>query len=603
MLRDEIFKRTRIDLKIASEVPIDGKPAILLGTAEVLSKHGISVPKGLKLPNKIDGYALWTSVEEGGQKFVYLAGHDERGVLYAAGRLLRTLFMARDRVSLPQGTTEASAPLIALRGHQIGYRPKTNSYDGWTLGMWEQYYRDMIIFGTNAVELIPPRSDDDLDSPHFPRQQLAMMAGMSQLAKDYGLDVWIWFPAIDEDYTNEETVKAALDEWGEVFRKLPKVDAVFVPGGDPGNTHPAVLLHFMERQKRNLNQYHPKAQMWVSPQGFDRPGKNRDGWMGIFLDILKSDEPEWLDGVVFGPQVEMSLSELREAVPAKYPIRRYPDITHSGGGQYEVPDWDSAFDDTLGREPINPRPYAYARIFREIMPYAIGTITYSEGCNDDVNKVIWSSLGWDPNRDVETILREYSRYFIGRRFEDAFTEGLVGLEENWAGPLAQNDVVYETLKRFQEMEKWATPREKLNWRFQQGLYRAYYDAYIKARVHYETELEKEAIEVLGKAPELGSLNAMDRAEAIYERAVTERVRPEWRARAFELAEALFQSIRMQLSVWKYQAIRLNRGANLDSIDEALNERKRIVRRFVLLRKLGSEEERLGGIAKIVESLK
>ena len=42
-----------------------------------------------------------------------------------------------------------------------------------------------------------------------------------------------------------------------------------------------------------------------------------------------------------------------------------------------------------------------------------------------------------------------------------------------------------------------------------------------------------------------------------------------RARVFELAEALFQSIHMQLSVSRYQAIGLGRGANLDSIDFAL----------------------------------
>ena len=34
--------------------------------------------------------------------------------------------------------------------------------------MWEQYIRDLAVFGCNAVELIPPRSDDDADSPLFP---------------------------------------------------------------------------------------------------------------------------------------------------------------------------------------------------------------------------------------------------------------------------------------------------------------------------------------------------------------------------------------------------------------------------------------------------
>ena len=41
---------------------------------------------------------------------------------------------------------------------------------------------------------------------------------------------------------------------------------------------------------------------------------------------------------------------------------------------------------------------------------------------------------------------------------------------------------------------------------------------------------------------------MDEAERILDRAAAHPVAPDWRARIFELAEALFQSIRMQLSV-------------------------------------------------------
>ena len=51
---------------------------------------------------------------------------------------------------------------------------------------------------SNAIELIPPRSDDDADSPHFPMPPLEMMAGMSGLCADYGLDVWLWYPAMDD---------------------------------------------------------------------------------------------------------------------------------------------------------------------------------------------------------------------------------------------------------------------------------------------------------------------------------------------------------------------------------------------------------------------
>ena len=32
--------------------------------------------------------------------------------------------------------------------------------------------------------------------------------------------------------------RLALKEWAEVFRRLPKIDGIFVPGGDPGSTEP-----------------------------------------------------------------------------------------------------------------------------------------------------------------------------------------------------------------------------------------------------------------------------------------------------------------------------------------------------------------------------
>jgi hypothetical protein len=333
--------------------------------------------------------------------------------------------------------------------------------------------------------------------------------------------------------------------------------------------------------------------MWVSPQGFTRE------WMDEFHTILREEKPTWLTGVVYGPQVRGSLSEQRKAIPRHYPIRRYPDVTHSLRCQYPVPNWDLAFALTLAREPINPRPLDQAKIFHAYQDDAIGFLTYSEGCNDDVNKIVWSSLGWDPAADVTETLRQYGRYFIGESFADDFAQGLLALERNWRGPLLINEGVATTLRQFQALERRAGPREKLNWRFQQALYRAYYDAYERQRLLYETELEERAQEELRGANRVGSLRAMERAEAILDQALTKRVAPELRARVFELAEALFQSIRMQLSVERYHAISVGRGANLDTIDVPLNNGPWLRRRFAVLRGLEREADRLKGIDEIL----
>jgi hypothetical protein len=596
LLVEEVQKRTWIRWPVVQTWPGESVPVIAVGPAAQLEAFAGRYAAKLAAPGNdkaAEGYRIRVERTGRGAPAVFIIGNDSRGVLFGVGRFLRELQLTRGRVGLAEDLNLSTAPKFPLRGHQLGYRPKTNSYDGWNLAQWEQYIRDLAVFGTNAVELIPPRSDDAADSPHFPLPPMDMMVGMSKLLDDYGLDVWIWYPAMDRDYSNPATVAFALKEWGEVFRKLPRIDAVFVPGGDPGHTRPKYLMALLEKQTEVLHRYHPKAQMWVSPQSFTQQ------WLDEFYAILQKEQPAWLSGVVFGPQVRVSLPQLRAAVPAKYPIRRYPDITHSLRCQYPVPDWDLAYALTEGREGINPRPQDEANIFRQYQNDAVGFITYSEGCNDDVNKIIWSSLGWDPTTPVIDILRQYSQYFLGSRYRDRWAQGLMALERNWRGPLLTNESVFTTLKQFQELEKGATPQELLNWRFQQALYRAYYDAYERSRLLYERQLEERALEPLRAAKRLGSQLAMKQAEAILERCDTERVAGDWRGRVHELAEALYQSIRMQLNVERYKAIAVGRGANLDTIDVPLNNRRWLKQRFAALRQLDSERERLAGIDAIL----
>ena len=593
VLVEEIERRTTVRLPVASQWPTGTVPVIGIGplaTASGWAAAGLRNAAPDSVP-RAEGYRIIVNAAARAAPTVLVLGADPRGVLFGAGRLLRELQMTHGSVQVPATFSIVSTPQVALRGHQLGYRPKTNSYDAWDVPMWEQYIRDLAIFGTNAIELIPPRSDDAPDSPHFALPQIQMMVEMSRIANEYGQDVWVWYPALDKDYADPKQVDFALKEWADVLSKLPRVDAVFVPGGDPGHTEPRHLMALLEKQTANLRRYHPKLQMWMSPQGFTKE------WMDQFYQILQT-EPAWLTGVVFGPQVRDSLPVLRAKVPKRYRIRHYPDITHSLRSQYPVQDWDVAHALTSQREQINPRPIDEAMIFRAAQPYASDFITYSEGCNDDVNKVVWSALGWDPKSDVRQILREYSRYFLGPAYTDLFAEGLLALERNWRGPLATNAAVYATLEQFQAMERAASPSDLRNWRFQQALYRAYYDAHVRSRLLHETAIEKRALDRLRVARSGESREALADAAGILDEA---QVRPslEWRQRVYVLAEALFQSIRQQLSVERYRAIAVGRGATLDSFETPLNNKGWLLARFAEAAALASEADRLAAIERIV----
>jgi hypothetical protein len=593
VLVEEVEKRTRVRLPVSAQWPAETVPAIAVGPLATSSNWAGAGLRGLAsatAPGR-EGYRLVVSSAGRRAPTVLVLGADSRGVLFGVGRLLRELHMSPGSVRAPAALSMVSTPQVALRGHQLGYRPKTNAYDAWDVPMWEQYIRDLAIFGTNAIELMPPRTDDAADSPHFPLPQMDMMVQMSRIADEYGMDVWVWYPAMDPDYGDPKQVESAVKEWAEVLSKLPRLNAIFVPGGDPGHTQPKHLMALLERQTASIHKSHPAAQMWMSPQGFTKP------WMDEFYAILKT-EPAWLTGVVFGPQVRDSLPILRANVPKRYRIRRYPDITHSIRSQYPVQDWDIAHALTSQREQINPRPEAEAVIFRALLPYASDFITYSEGANDDVNKFVWSGLGWDPKTDVVQILREYSRYFIGERYTDPFAQGLLALEGNWRGPLASNASVYTTLEQFQDMERTAAPKDLRNWRFQQGLYRAYYDAYVRSRLLSEMGIEERALDRLRNIGTGDSRRALADATAILGEA-QDRPAAEWRQRVYTLAEALFQSIRQQLSVKRYAAIAVGRGATLDSLETPLNNSGWLLPRFAEAAALDKEPERLAAIDRIL----
>lgn len=72
-----------------------------------------------------------------------------------------------------------------------------------------------------------------------------------------------------------------------------------------------------------------------------------------------------------------------------------------------------------------------------------------------------------------------------------------------------------------------------------------------------------------------------------------------RQRIFALAEALFQSVRMQLSVPLYKAISVGRGATLDTVDAPLNNRQWLQNRFNRIREIKSEDLRWREIHAIV----
>ena len=591
VLQEEVQKRTGIRLPLAQKpyapkkLPYpkkptspEGKPTILLVRESDSARLTDQQRRALAAlpPIQAEGYRILTLPEE---KILLIVGKDARGLLYGVGRLLRKMEMRPGELLLKEALTLASSPVHSLRGHQLGYRAKTNAYDAFSVAQYDQYIRDLALFGANSIEILPPRTDDELTSPHMKLPPARMIVEQSRICQEYGLDVWMWYPNVGKDYKRPDSIQSELDQRQKVFASLPRLNNLFVPAGDPGDLQPDDLFGWLEKEAVVLRKYHPGAKIWVSPQGFN----TNQQWFDAFFAHVNRRYP-WFGGVVFGPWVKIPLARLRQLVDPAIPIRHYPDITHSMNCQYPYSHWDLSWALTLGRECINPRPYDEKTIHNAFDRFCVGSISYSEGTNDDVNKFVWSDQDWNPATPVIETLRDYTRLFMGPDVAEAATQGIIGLEDNMKGPALTSEGIDRTLQQWQRMERNAAPRLQQNARFQMCLIRAYFDAYTRRRGLYEKELEQQAKDLLetadnailagtGAIPTPGTIDinkTISAARTILWQTVQSPILPEYRSKCMALADSLYKSIGAQLTVKRHGGMP-ERGNFIDFIDFPLTD--------------------------------
>jgi hypothetical protein len=591
VLQEEIDKRSGLKLPVTFKKPPENRKAITICIESRISNLPDNIRSAMQILPETgkEGFKIIMNDESS----VIIAGNDEAGALYGAGWLLRKMEIRDNKVLIPYKFNISSSPTYPIRGHQLGYRPKTNAYDAWSVGQYDSYIRDLVVFGVNSIEIMPPRTDDDLTSIHMKLPAMKMITEQSRICMEYGLNVWMWYPNMGSDYITPDSVKKELEERENVFRVLPKLDALFVPAGDPGELDPDILFDWLGKVAVVLHKYHPNAKIWVSPQAF-KPGK--EWYSSFYRNVNKQND--WFGGIVYGPWIRTPLREVKKMINPSIQVRLYPDITHSISCQYPVPDWDLAWAMTLGRECINPRPEDEKYIHNLFCGLANGSISYSEGTNDDVNKFVWSGQDWNPSTPVLETLRDYARYFIGPDYTEGVAQGLMALERNFRGSLLTNNDVERTFQQWQDMEKGAPDNVLANPRFQSGLIRAYFDAYIQRRLIYETSLERQARNILEQSESKGSLNAISEARSTLFLAHEKPVSQELKQRCYALADSLFRSFGAQLTIEKHHAEE-GRGNFIDNIDIPLNDALWLLDQMDMAENHGGEPERLDAVKSIL----
>lgn len=534
-------------------------------------EHGLRIEFDA-VPGKKDSFAI--EAEEGRLR---IAAPDLRGLVYGYSMFLRKTAYGRERpyagVRLVRDISGSYAPAKPIRGHQLGYRPKNNTYDAWAPEDFYRYYRDMMMFGSNICELMPDGTDDGERNELMRLPANEMLVECSRLADELDMDVSVWYPNCEKSTPDEGARLRA-----EVLKNLKRLNVIFPPGGDPGDYPAGEFLERVILTKHAVAETHPEVRMWPSAQ---KPKRSKN-WGNEFLAGL-SRLPEEIEGVITGPNRAFALDELRKKLPMKYPIRLYPDLTHNVRCEYPVhfplDDWHFAWASTMGRESINPRPMEYKRIHQMTSRYTCGSVSYSEGVNDDVNKMVWGWLEYAPDTPVTEILEDYARAFFPGADPRRAAEGILGLEWNWHGDPAENPNIENTLRVWRELLD-ENPELTDNWRFVSCLFRAEGDALVRARRVFELGLVGEAFRAMERGDYQSALRAL--------RTPFDESYTKLRGDLDRLARILFERIGMQLNIADFHASGVERGAVLETIDNPITDRPYLLKKLEDMAELDGE---------------
>jgi hypothetical protein len=170
---------------------------------------------------------------------------------------------------------------------------------------------------------------------------------------------------------------------------------------------------------------------------------------------------------------------------------------------YELPAWHEAFAFTHGRQSINPSPVMFANVYgtyladQAVRSRLIGVSSYSEGLAADLNMCIMLALA-SHNCTVTQAVTLYASFFFGASSATNVTQLMLLLEQSWSGDVYNNSAItlaYDLAT--------ATLQPNLGWRAQMYLYRATFDAAVRHRVDFDTDIKAYGLSALSDWPQAG----------------------------------------------------------------------------------------------------
>jgi hypothetical protein len=487
-------------------------------------------PPGKEKPNP-EGFALKTT-QDGNDRVLIAVGADDRAVLYAVGEIVRRIRFDEDHIDL-SAVNFSTSPGFRFRGfsaNQGGTMMTATKARRWSDNELHGVVLDYALAGGNCFYT------EEKPGPfyEFVKSFSLMTTTGARPNQLFGEHPKAWKAGGREAWEGTQWVcpsipearAALLAQWDKDFAQRGDHDVMRFYAGDPGGCNDArcepwgkTFVKLSEEMAAIWLKYHPKSIVLIANQGLDNAGER------AIFDYYKEQPRTWSYGIAYGPgsnplsryfrdkdlredlfvypgkgPVDRYLAEMLHELPIDQHIMNYSDITHWIRSQYQIDKPEPNIVKAYNRRMFHARPKAMYTIFQAIMPFTEGDIVYSEGNHDEFHQYMWARLLWDPNRELEDVVREYCVLHFGELSAEPMLQALFQLEQNLVAPLDSNPGIARYYALVKEAgDKMPAWRMKRDYRWRLHMQKAALDQYLQYKLRNEMNKEKRVRDVLGVA--------------------------------------------------------------------------------------------------------
>lgn len=357
---------------------------------------------------------------------VRIAGGSPRGLLYGAGKFLRT---SRYEGSFqPSSWRGASAPRGSLRGMYFATHFH-NWYHVASDSEIVRYTEDLALWGVNAIMVLFPMInlqgwDDPQTAP-----ALEMVRRYARAARDLGL---MFATGLNNTMFKGTPAHLLATPLPDPTRRRGNSGHPVCPSKPEGHAHIMAntrrlfeelsgvgldlfctwpydeggcacetcmpwgsngYLKLTREMTRLGRSYFPKMKTVMSTWMFDTPPEGE--WQGLTVELKR--DPGGVDYILADAHEDYPRYPLDVGVPGNLPLLNFPEISMWGNWPW-------------GGYGAHPLPSRFQRLWDQVKHVVTGGFPYSEGIYEDVSKAIVVQFYWDRDRSARATLEEYIAY-------------------------------------------------------------------------------------------------------------------------------------------------------------------------------------------------